>query len=87
MSREDLDRAVRHGLSHAPVKAVMSAGVAVIGGEATLGELRDLLAAGRAERLVVVPEGPYRTEDRVPLDGGRGGRHRRRRAARAARAA
>ncbi len=65
VAREDLDRAVRHGLSHAPVKAVMSAGVAVVGGEATIGELRDLLAGGRAKRLVVVPDGPYRTEDRV----------------------
>ena len=60
VAREDLDRAVRHGLSHAPVKAVMSAGVPVIGQDATLGELRDLLAGGSAERLVVVPEGPYR---------------------------
>ena len=46
VAREDLDRAVRHGLSHAPVKGVMSAGVPVIGGEATLGELRELLAGG-----------------------------------------
>src|SRR5919197_2073594 len=40
VSREDLDRAVRHGLSHAPVKGVMSSGVPVIGADATLGELR-----------------------------------------------
>jgi tRNA nucleotidyltransferase (CCA-adding enzyme) len=65
VAREDLDRAVRHGLSHAPVKAVMSAGVPVVGKEATLGELRDLLAGGAAERLIVVPEGPYRNEDQV----------------------
>jgi tRNA nucleotidyltransferase (CCA-adding enzyme) len=65
VAREDLDRAVRHGLSHAPVKAVMSAGVPVVGSEATLGELRDLLAGGAAERLIVVPDGPYRTEDQV----------------------
>ena len=65
VAREDLDRAVRHGLSHAPVKAVMSAGVAVVGRQATIGELRDLLAGGRAKRLVVVPDGPYRTEEQV----------------------
>jgi tRNA nucleotidyltransferase (CCA-adding enzyme) len=66
VAREDLDRAVRHGLSHAPVKAVMSAGVPVVGHEATIGELRDLLAGGRAPRLIVVPDGPYRTEPQVP---------------------
>ena len=65
VAREDLDRAVRHGLSHAPVKAVMSAGVPVVGREATLGELRDLLAGGAAERLIVVPDGPFRTEEQV----------------------
>jgi tRNA nucleotidyltransferase (CCA-adding enzyme) len=66
VAREDLDRAVRHGLSHAPVKAVMSAGVPVVGREATIGELRDLLAGGTAQRLVVVPRGPYRTEPELP---------------------
>jgi tRNA nucleotidyltransferase (CCA-adding enzyme) len=68
VSREDLDRAVRHGLSHAPVKGVMSSGVPVIGADATLGELRDLLATGRAGRLVVMGEGPYRSEANVPVD-------------------
>src|SRR5207247_9918822 len=58
VSREDLDRAVRHGLSRAPVKGVMSSGVPVIGADATLGELRELLATGRAGRLVVVGDGP-----------------------------
>jgi tRNA nucleotidyltransferase (CCA-adding enzyme) len=67
VSREDLDRAVRHGLSHAPVKGVMSSGVPVIGADATLGELRDLLATGQAGRLVVVGEGPYRSEPHVPV--------------------
>jgi tRNA nucleotidyltransferase (CCA-adding enzyme) len=72
VAREDLDRAVRHGLSHAPVKAVMSAGVPVVGLAATIGELRELLAGGSAERLVVVPEGPYRTEEHVPATEARG---------------
>jgi tRNA nucleotidyltransferase (CCA-adding enzyme) len=67
VAREDLDRAMHHGLSHAPVKAVMSAGVPVVGSDATIGELRDLLAAGSSERLIIVPEGPYRTESQVPL--------------------
>ncbi len=72
VSREDLDRAVRHGLSHAPVRGVMSRGVDVIGGDATLRELRDLLASGQAGRLVVVSEGPHRAEQRVPIDGAAG---------------
>ena len=67
VAREDLDRAMHHGLSHAPVKAVMSAGVPVVGSDATIGELRDLLAAGSSERLIIVPDGPYRTESQVPL--------------------
>jgi tRNA nucleotidyltransferase (CCA-adding enzyme) len=66
VAREDLDRAVRHGLSHAPVKAVMSAGVPVVGRQATIGELRDLLAGGSTERLIVVSDGPFRREDQVP---------------------
>ena len=72
VSREDLDRAVRHGLSHAPVKGVMSSGVPVIGADATLGELRELLATGRAGRLVVVGEGPYRAESQVPVSAAEG---------------
>jgi tRNA nucleotidyltransferase (CCA-adding enzyme) len=67
VAREDLDRAMHHGLRHAPVKAVMSAGVPVVGRQATVGELRDLLASGSAERLVIVPDGPYRTEDQVAV--------------------
>ena len=72
VAREDLDRAVRHGLSHAPVKGVMSSGVDVIGADATLGELRELLATGRAGRLVVVEEGPHRAEGSVPIESAQG---------------
>jgi tRNA nucleotidyltransferase (CCA-adding enzyme) len=72
VAREDLDRAMHHGLSHAPVKAVMSAGVPVVGRQATVGELRDLLASGSAERLIIVPEGPYRTEEQVAVTAAEG---------------
>jgi tRNA nucleotidyltransferase (CCA-adding enzyme) len=72
VAREDLDRAVRHGLSHAPVKAVMSAGVPVVGRDATIGELRDLLAGGAAQRLIVVPEGQYRTEPQLGAEDAQG---------------
>jgi tRNA nucleotidyltransferase (CCA-adding enzyme) len=72
VAREDLDRAMHHGLSHAPVKAVMSAGVPVVGKQATVGELRDLLASGSAERLIIVPDGPYRTEEQVAVTAAKG---------------
>lgn len=67
VSREDLDRAVRHELGHAPAKGVMSAGVPVVGRRATLAQLRELLAEGRAQRLIVVGEDSYRVEQRLPL--------------------
>jgi tRNA nucleotidyltransferase (CCA-adding enzyme) len=72
VAREDLDRAMHHDLRHAPVKAVMSAGVPVVGRQATVGELRDLLASGSAERLIIVPEGPFRTEDQVAVTAAEG---------------
>jgi tRNA nucleotidyltransferase (CCA-adding enzyme) len=53
VGREDLDRAVAHGLSHAPVKAVMSARVATCGPDTPVAELQGLLAAGN-ERIAVL---------------------------------
>src|SRR3954471_6526019 len=53
VAREDLDRAVAHGLSHAPVKAVMSARAATAAPETPVGELQSLLAAGN-ERVAVL---------------------------------
>ena len=50
----------------------MSAGVPVIGSSATLGELRELLATGRAGRLVVVAGGPFRNEPELPAGGALG---------------
>src|ERR1043166_5491378 len=46
VGREDLDRAVAHGLSHAPVKGIMSSRVATCDEETPLGELHRLLAGG-----------------------------------------
>ena len=51
--REDLDRAVAHGLSHAPVKGFMSGRVASCAEDTPLGELQGLLAAG-SERVAVL---------------------------------
>ena len=52
VGREDLDRAVAHGLSHAPVKGIMSANVATCEEATPLGELQRLLVGG--ERIAVL---------------------------------
>ena len=86
VAREDLDRAVRHGLSHAPVKGVMSAGVRRDRGR------RDARRAARAARDR--PRRPARGRGRwaAPVRGQGpdlerpGRRHARGPAARAARA-
>ncbi len=57
VGREDLDRAVAHGLSHAPVKGIMSARVATSAPDTPLAELQRLLAAGDERIAVVEDEG------------------------------
>jgi tRNA nucleotidyltransferase (CCA-adding enzyme) len=63
--REDLGRAIAHGLAHAPVRAVMSAEPAAIAADASLAEVqRGLLAGGG--RVPVTERGgpgPHRVED------------------------
>jgi tRNA nucleotidyltransferase (CCA-adding enzyme) len=56
VSREDLDKAISHGLSHAPVKGIMSSRVAASDEETPLSELQRLLAAGN-DRIAVLHEG------------------------------
>jgi len=56
VSREDLDKAVSHGLSHAPVKGIMSSRVAVCDEDTPLSELQRLLAGGD-ERVAVLRVG------------------------------
>jgi tRNA nucleotidyltransferase (CCA-adding enzyme) len=46
VGREDLDRAVAHGLPHAPVKGIMSTAVAACDEQTPLAELQRLLASG-----------------------------------------
>jgi tRNA nucleotidyltransferase (CCA-adding enzyme) len=53
VAREDLDRAVAHGLSHAPVKGIMSARAAAAEESTPLAELQRLLAAG-GDRIAVL---------------------------------
>ncbi len=54
VSRRDLDRAVRHKLSHAPVKAVMTTSAGVVGAATALDELTNVLARDPLGRVPVV---------------------------------
>jgi tRNA nucleotidyltransferase (CCA-adding enzyme) len=56
VSREDLDKAISHGLSHAPVKGIMSSRVAICDEQTPLSELQRLLASGD-DRIAVLREG------------------------------
>jgi tRNA nucleotidyltransferase (CCA-adding enzyme) len=54
VTREDLDKAVGHGLSHAPVKSVMSSDVVTCAEDTPLPEIMRLLVAGAAGRVPVL---------------------------------
>ena len=56
VGREDLDKAVSHGLAHAPVRGIMSSRVASCDEPTPLGELQRMLAAGDA-RVAVTRDG------------------------------
>jgi tRNA nucleotidyltransferase (CCA-adding enzyme) len=56
VGREDLDKAIAHGLSHAPVKGIMSSRVAAVPADAPLAEVQEALA-GSADGRVAVLEG------------------------------
>jgi len=57
VSREDLDKAIAHGLSHAPVKGIMSSRVATVEAEAPLAEVQEALAGSPDGRVAVIEEG------------------------------
>ncbi len=57
VTREHLDQAIGHGLSHAPVKSVMSTEVATCSEETPLPELTRVLRSSDAGRVAVVREG------------------------------
>lgn len=57
VGREDLDKAIGHGLAHAPVKGIMSGGTVTCDEDATLAELHGLVAAADDGRVAVVREG------------------------------
>jgi tRNA nucleotidyltransferase (CCA-adding enzyme) len=54
VSREDLDKAIGHGLSHAPVKGIMSSRVPTCQERTPLAELQRLLAGSSEGRVAVL---------------------------------
>jgi tRNA nucleotidyltransferase (CCA-adding enzyme) len=54
VAREDLDKAVGHGLSHAPVKGIMSSRPATAGEDATLTELQQALVGAPGGRVAIM---------------------------------
>jgi tRNA nucleotidyltransferase (CCA-adding enzyme) len=57
VTREDLDKAVGHGLSHAPVKSVMSSNVVTCHEHTPLAEIQRLLVSSDAGRVPVLRDG------------------------------
>ena len=57
VGREDLDKAIGHGLSHAPVKGIMSSHAATCGEDTPLAELQRILEGSREGRVAVVRDG------------------------------
>jgi tRNA nucleotidyltransferase (CCA-adding enzyme) len=57
VTREDLDKAIGHGLSHAPVKSVMSSGVVTCAEDTPLAEVMRLVSRASAGRVPVLRDG------------------------------
>lgn len=58
-ARRDLDKAIRHGLGHAPVKGIMSRNVVLAPESATVEELRRLMVDANVGRVPVVVDEAY----------------------------
>jgi tRNA nucleotidyltransferase (CCA-adding enzyme) len=66
VSRRDLDRAVRHKLGHAPIKAVMTTSATVVPAATALDQVTNVLARDPLGRVLVVGqsgEGPVAVSD------------------------
>jgi tRNA nucleotidyltransferase (CCA-adding enzyme) len=59
VARRDLDKAIRHGLGHAPVKGVMTRSIVFASSSTTVDELRRIIVAGNAGRVPVVTDEAY----------------------------
>jgi tRNA nucleotidyltransferase (CCA-adding enzyme) len=59
VARRDLDKALRHGLGHAPVKGVMTRNIAFARVSTTVDELRRIMVSGNTGRVPVVTDEAY----------------------------
>src|SRR5665811_1771967 len=59
VARRDLDKAVRHGLGHAPVKGVMTRNVVFAPESATVDEVRRLMGSTNVGRLPILTDAAY----------------------------
>ncbi|MDQ7095843.1 CBS domain-containing protein [Desulfosporosinus sp. PR] len=57
ISRRDVEKAIRHGLRHAPVKGFMTRNVVTVEAEATLDEVQRVMVQNDIGRLPVVEDG------------------------------
>jgi tRNA nucleotidyltransferase (CCA-adding enzyme) len=57
VAREDLDKAIGHGLAHAPVRGIMSGRVVTVSEDATLAELQMLVTSASDGRVAVLRDG------------------------------
>ncbi|HZK49701.1 MAG TPA: CBS domain-containing protein [Thermoleophilia bacterium] len=72
VARRDLDKAVRHGLGHAPVKGVMTRNVVFAPESATVDEVRRLMGSTNVGRLPILTDAAYeraRELGRVEVEG------------------
>ena len=59
VSRRDLDKAMRHGLGHAPVKGVMTRAITFAKASTTVDELRRIMVEDNVGRVPVVTDEAY----------------------------
>ena len=59
VARRDLDKAMRHGLGHAPVKGVMTRNITFARASTTVDELRRIMVEGNVGRVPVVTDEAY----------------------------
>ncbi len=59
VARRDLDKAMRHGLGHAPVKGVMTRNITFARASTTVDELRRIMVEGNVGRVPIVADEAY----------------------------
>jgi tRNA nucleotidyltransferase (CCA-adding enzyme) len=59
VTRRDLDKAMRHGLGHAPVKGVMTRNITFARSSTTIDELRRIMVEGNVGRVPVTSDSAY----------------------------